>query len=103
MNELRYVLKFNEEVLVPKNKNSLLPVLKVAIWVIIGIVVVGSFIFQDNLFNEISWTTRILFGSMGVVILFVEEKKNSSHLQLNCAFMKIVLSYIDASDFIIKK
>ena len=75
MNELRYVLKFNEAVLVPKNKNSLLPVLKVAIWVIIGIVVVGSLIFQDNLFNDISWTTRVLFVSVGVVILFIEGKK----------------------------
>lgn len=51
MEKPNYVLKANEGVLVSKNENSLLGKLKPAVWIIVGVIVVGSIIFQDNLFS----------------------------------------------------
>ncbi len=77
MDNLRYVLKFDEAVLMPKNKSSFLPALKLIVWIIIGIIVVGSLVFHDNLFDDISWTTRLLLIAMGIIVLFVDGKKEN--------------------------
>jgi hypothetical protein len=63
-----YVLSFNEGVLVPKkNKYSFM---KKAVIAIIVILVIGSIIFQDNLFLELDWTTRILLIGIALSVLF---------------------------------
>ena len=71
MQQPNYVLKANDGVLVPKNENPALGFLKKAVWIIVGIIVIGSLIFQDNLFGEITWSTRIILIALAIGSLFV--------------------------------
>lgn len=58
-NNPNYVLKTNEAVLVSKESKGL-HAMKVAVGIIVAVIVLGSLIFQENLFAEMTWTTRIL-------------------------------------------
>lgn len=64
-----YVLKANEGVLVPKNDSTALHLIKKAFWIILGVIIIGSIIFQDNLFTELSWTAQVLLIVIGIGIL----------------------------------
>ena len=66
-----YVLKANEGNLVPKNESQTLRFIKKAVWIIVGIIVIGSLIFQDNLFGKITWDTRILLIVLAIASLFL--------------------------------
>ena len=66
-----YVLKANEGVLMPKNDNPALGFIKKAVWIVVGIIVIGSLIFQDNLFGKITWSTRILLIALAIGSLFL--------------------------------
>ena len=61
-----YVMKTEEANLMPKKGKQYLSYLKVAIWIIVGVIIVGSLLFGDNLFSELSWTVRSLL--IGLVI-----------------------------------
>lgn len=52
--EPNYVLRTNEAVLMPTENNKLFYIIKKVVWVIVGILVIGSILFQDNLFSELS-------------------------------------------------
>lgn len=54
-----YKLRVNEAVSVKKDKKT--PPMKIVVMTIAGILLVGSFVFGDNLFMEMSWTARFLF------------------------------------------
>lgn len=71
MEKPNYVLKANEGVTVPKNENPLLGKLKIAVWIIVGVVILGSIIFRDNLFAELSWPARILLIALVVRVSFL--------------------------------
>ena len=75
MEDSNYVIKTNEAVLMPKNQNGKIKFLKIGVWVIIGIIILGSLIFQDNLFSEFSWTTKILLILLVVRFSFYSGKK----------------------------
>ncbi|WP_338470838.1 hypothetical protein R4Z10_18995 [Niallia sp. XMNu-256] len=66
MEKPNYVLKANEGVLVPKNENSLISKLKTPVWIIIGIIILGSLIFQENLFDELSETAQFLLIALTI-------------------------------------
>lgn len=68
-----YVLKANEGILVPKNENLLLGKLKFAVWVIVGILILGSLIFQDDLFSELSGSFQILLVALAIGLSFAGE------------------------------
>ena len=71
MEQPNYVFKANEGVLVPKNNNPAFGYIKKAVWIIVGIIVIGSLIFQDNLFGKITWDTRILLIVLAFASLFL--------------------------------
>lgn len=73
MEEPNYVLKANEGVLVPKNEN--LSKLKVAVWIIVGVILIVSIVFQDNLFSELSWSARIMLVVLAVGLSFAGGNK----------------------------
>ena len=57
MNDLNYVLRTVEAVRVPQSeKNSM----KIFVLIILCILLVGSFIFGENLFKELSWLVKLL-------------------------------------------
>jgi hypothetical protein len=75
MNNANYILKTNEAVLMPTEVNKGKSIMKICVWVIIGIIILGSFIFQDNLFAELSWPVRIFMIVLAVGFGFYGGKK----------------------------
>lgn len=75
MNNANYILKTNEAVLMPTEVNRCKSTLKICIWVVIGIIILGSFIFQDNLFTELSGIVRIFLIVLAVGFGFYDGKK----------------------------
>ena len=70
-----YILKTQEAVLVPVNQGSGLRFLKIGVWTVVAIIVIGSFLFQSNLFSELSWTARCLLIVLAVGVSFIGGKK----------------------------
>ena len=75
MKKPNYVLKANEGVLVPKNESSPLGKIKLAVWIVIGVILLGSLIFQDNLFGELSGTAQVLLVVIAVGVTFAGGNK----------------------------
>ncbi len=46
-----------------------------AVWIVIGVIIIGSIVFQDNLFSELSWSTRVLLLAMAIGVSFVGGNK----------------------------
>lgn len=76
MNKPNYILKTNEAVLVSKDSKALVAI-KVAVWIIIAVMVFGSLFFQENLFAEITWSTRILLIVIAIGVMFYGGKKEN--------------------------
>jgi hypothetical protein len=72
MENPNYVLSTNENILVPKNEK--MSALKIAVLVIIFVIIIGSVLFQDNLFSELSWTARILLVAAAIGVFVSGEK-----------------------------
>lgn len=68
-----YVLRAEEAVLVPKKDTEILVKLKPAVWIVIGIIIILSFIFGDNIYKELSWTARGLLVALAMGIFFVNS------------------------------
>ena len=60
MNRPNYVIQTNEAVLIPTNQSRGITFLKTGVWIVVAVIVLGSLLFQDNLFSELSWTARVL-------------------------------------------
>lgn len=75
MENPNYTLKTQEAVLVPVNQSSGLRFLKIGVWVVVLVIVIGSFLFQQNLFSELSWTARCLLIVLTVGVTFLGGKK----------------------------
>lgn len=78
----KYVLKFYDSSLKKVNdKNSKI---KTAVVIIVSILIIGSFIFQENLFAELNWTARILLISIAIGVMFTgktEDVKTPAELR----------------------
>ncbi len=74
MENPKYRLRTNETVSVPTGSNQLFATLRTVVWIIVGIIFVGSFAFDANLLFEMSWTTRILLISLVISIGFWRPK-----------------------------
>lgn len=67
-NKPNYVLKFNETV--RKTVKDTNYKIKIAVIIIIAVIILGSIIFQDNLFSELSGTAKILLISLAIGVMF---------------------------------
>lgn len=68
-----YILKLKSKDLIPKYDNLLARIIKISTIVIIAVIILGSIIFKENLFSELSTTAKALFISYVVyaaVVLF---------------------------------
>ena len=70
-----YVLKTNEAVLMPTSEKSAAQKIRVAVWVILAIILIASFVFQDNLLGELNWTARCLLFALAIGTCFIGPKK----------------------------
>lgn len=75
MNSPLYILRFNEAVWVPKNGDGKTGKLKVAVWIIVAIIVIASFVFQESIFKQLSWPVRFMLIALCIGSLFVGGKK----------------------------
>lgn len=71
-NQPNYILKLNETAFVPINNNSTIAKLKPIILGILLVLVIGSFIFGDNLFSELSLLSKVLL--LGLIIAVARVK-----------------------------
>lgn len=77
MENPNYILKTNEAVLMPKNQSNSLGFIKIGVWIVVAVIVLGSLVFQDNLFAELTWTTRMLLIAVAIGVIFVGSKKEN--------------------------
>lgn len=75
MENPNYVIKTNEAVLVPTKQSSGFTFLKTGVWIVVAVIVIGSLLFQDNLFSELSWTARVLLIVLAFGVTFLGGKK----------------------------
>ena len=77
MNNINYVLKFNEGILFNNETSKSKIILKKIILIIIAIIIIGSFIFRENIFNELSWTAKI--SLIMITISIFKVTKSGTH------------------------
>lgn len=65
-----YVLELNEAVLMPTKQSGLWKALRVGVLCIFIIIALGSFVFDDNLFFELSWVSRVLLITVAITVFF---------------------------------
>ena len=70
MDSPKYVIKTHETVSMPTGNNQPFATLRIVVWVIIAVIILGSFVFGDNLFSELSWTARMIFIALAIGISF---------------------------------
>ena len=75
MNKPNYVIQTNEAVLIPTKQSSGFTFLKTGVWIVVTVIVLGSLLFQDNLFSELSWTARVLLIVLVFGVTFLGGKK----------------------------
>ena len=73
--EPNYVLKTNEEALVPVNTSKAYYYLKKVLWIIIAVNIIGYFVFGENIFTQLNSSARILLIILLVYILFIANRK----------------------------
>lgn len=74
MDSPKFVIKTNETVTIPIGNNQPFAILKKVVWVIIAVIILGSFIVGDNLLGELSWTTRVFLIILILGIVFWRPK-----------------------------
>ena len=75
MDNANYILKTNEAVLMPTKNNRGRKFLKVCVWILVAIIIIVSFIFHDNIFADMNWSTRILLIVLAMTFGFYNGKK----------------------------
>lgn len=86
MEQPNYVLKTFESDLVPIPPKKGYVFLRVGVWSVVVILVLGSLLFQDNLFMELSGTTRVLLIVLAIGVTFWGNKKEYSPSPLELRF-----------------
>lgn len=101
MNRPNYVIQTNEAVLIPTNQSRGITFLKTGVWIVVAVIVLGSLLFQDNLFSELSWTARVLLFVLALGVTFLGGKKNMFLHLWNCSFLKTIWYCICPKDTIV--
>lgn len=70
-----YVIKTSEGVLTPTENCKWKIILRNCIWAIIAIMLISSLFFRINIFDELSWTARILLIALTIGFGFYNGKK----------------------------
>jgi len=79
--QCNYVLKLNEAVTVDKYKH--MDVMRKIVWIVVAVIILGSFVFKDNLFTELSWYARIMLIVIGLGVTFGGRKTVPSPMELH--------------------
>lgn len=84
MDKPNYVIQTNEAVLIPTKQSSGFTFLKTGVWIVVAVIVLGSLLFQDNLFSELSWTAHVflIVLALGVTLLGGKKEYVPSPMEL---------------------
>ena len=85
-NEAKYVIKTHETVSMPTGSNQPFATLRIVVWVIIAVIILGSFVFGDNLLSELSWTARMILIALAIGIGFWGPKSEPTASPLEIRF-----------------
>lgn len=86
MEQPNYILKTFQSDLVPVKPKQGFIFLKIGVWIVVAILVFGSLFFRDNLFMELSGTTRILLIALAIGVSFAGNKKDYAPSPLELRF-----------------
>lgn len=75
MDKPNYVIKTNEAVLMSIETDKSKNVIKICTWIIIGIVLIGSFLLDINIFSELSFGAKIFLIIIVLGLIFYDGKK----------------------------
>lgn len=70
----KYVLKFNESAWIPKKNTKQILLLKRFVWGAVAVCLIGSFLFKDNLFWELSFYAKATLIGLFFGTLFVNAR-----------------------------
>lgn len=86
MEEPKYVYKTNEKVDKPVSDSSVYSGIRIATWIIVGLIIICSLIFQSNLLGEMSWTTRMIFIALVIGGIFCHPKTQPTPSEMELWF-----------------
>lgn len=75
-----YVLRTNEGVLGPKGGTN--EFARKAVLVIIGMLIISSFIFKENMFKGLNWTARVLLISLFIKFVLPDKNRIPSPIEI---------------------
>ena len=64
----------NEMVIKPSNEKSKLYYVRIAVWCVLGIILISSIVFRDNIFSEMSANARWLLVALVLGTFFIRPK-----------------------------
>lgn len=70
-----HVLYANEGVLVPSGEKRKFGFMQIAVWSVVGVLILGSLLFQSNLFTQMHWTTQALLLVLVIPFGFPRKKQ----------------------------
>lgn len=82
MEDAKYVLKTHERVFVPEETSRFHTFMRWFVWVVVGIIIVGSLVFQDNIFTEMSWSARVLLVVLVFTFGFQKKVPTPSEIEI---------------------
>lgn len=82
-----YVLKTNATVKIPVSGSKIYSIIRIVVWVIVGLLFLSSVVFQTNMLNEMSLSVKVILFSLLVVSL-IGPKKNPTPNPLEIWFYK---------------
>ena len=74
MEEPNNVLKTYEKVNMPDGSCDAILAIRITVLVIIGFIIIGSWFFGDNLFEELSLTAQMILGTLAIGTIFCGSK-----------------------------
>src|SRR5690554_485231 len=77
MDSPKYVIKTHETVSMPTGNNQPFATLRIVVWVIIAVIILGSFVCGDNLLSELSWSGRMILIALAIGISYFLPKSDT--------------------------
>lgn len=93
MDTANFVIKTNEAVLMPTEECKWKIIVRNCIWIIIGIMVMSSLILQVNIFDELSWSAKILLIALTLGFGFYNRKKEYTPSPMELRFYDDYLEF----------
>ncbi len=103
MEEAKYVFNTVDAELRKEETHKIISILKKVVWIIVGVIIIGSIIFRENLFMGLSWSTRMLLISLVIYTFFIGSKSIWMEVPIELQFFEEYLIVYRPSYYYTKK